>query len=178
MIAFFFFVCYNTLMDKNSKNEKIKYFPYKLTPVLLLLCALVILLCIAGIAVTVYRMILNGGVLSPSDFLKYPFLIGVCIFCITIIVALLIKSQYYVTSELVVTQFGFIKTKYLLKDVTEIEHDRDTHKLTVKFGEQFCVISCASEWDDDFVHAILQANPNIEYSYTLTENKPQNGEEN
>ncbi len=164
-------------MDKNTQQQT-ECFRYKLTPNLLLLCALVILLCIAGIAITVYRMILNGGVLSPSDFLKYPFLIAVCIFCIAIVVALLIKSQYAVTNEHLITQFGFIKTKYLLKDITEIEHDRDTHKLTVKFGEQFCVMTCLSEWADNFVRAILKANPNIEYSYTLTENKPQKGEEN
>lgn len=164
-------------MDKNTQQQT-ESFRYKLTPTLLLLCVLVIVLCLTGIAITIYRMILNGGVLSPSDFLKYPFLIAVCIFCIAIVVALLIKSEYAVTNEYLITQFGFIKTKYLLKDITAIEHDRDTHKLTVKFGEQFCVMSCLSEWADDFAHAILKANPNVEYSYTLTENKPQNGENN
>ena len=162
---------------KNANQQPAETFRYKLTPILLLLCALVLLLCVAGIVVTVYRMIINGGILSPTDLLKYPFLIAVCLFCIAIIIALLIKSQYLVTKDELITQFGFIKTKYPVKDITELEHDRDTHKLTVKFGEQFCVMSCASDWADDFVRAILQANPNIEYSYTLTENKPQNGDE-
>lgn len=164
-------------MDKNAKNKNAERFRYKLTPVLILLCVLAILLSVAGITVTVYRIILNGGISTPNDFFKYPFLIAVCVFCISIIVALLIKSEYAVTDTEIVTKFGFIKTKYALKDVTEIEHDRDTHKLTVKFGEQFGVLSCASEWEDDFVHAILKANPNIEYTYTLTENKPQTGDQ-
>ena len=80
-------------MRMNKKNPKIQSetFRYKLTPVLILLCVLVLLLCVAGIAVTIYRMILNGGVLTPTDFLKYPFLIAVCLFCIAIIVAQHIK---------------------------------------------------------------------------------------
>lgn len=161
-------------MDKNTQNKNVAHFRYKLTTALILLCALAILLCIAGIAVTIYRIILNGGIFTPSDFFKYPFLIAVCIFCISIIVGLLIKSEYAVTDTAIITQFGFIKTKYPVKDVTEIEHDRDTHKLTVKFGEQFCVLACSSEWADDFVQAVLRANPNVEYTYTLTENLPKN----
>lgn len=165
-------------MRMNKKNPKIQSetFRYKLTPVLILLCVLVLLLCVAGIAVTIYRMILNGGVLTPTDFLKYPFLIAVCLFCIAIIVALLIKSQYVVSGEEFYTQFGFIKTKYQIKTVTAIEHDRDLNKLNVKFGEEYCVLTCAREWADDFVRALLKANPDIDYSYTLTENKPQDEE--
>lgn len=164
-------------MNKTTKNKNGERFRYKLTPILLLLCVLAILLSVAGIVVTVYRIILNGGISTPNEFFKYPFLIAVCVFCISIIVALLIKSEYAVTDTEIITQFGFIKTKYALKDVTEIEHDRDTHKLTVKFGEQFSVLSCTSEWEDDFVRAILKANPNVEYTYTLTENKPQSGDQ-
>ncbi len=163
-------------MNKKTSNPQSENFRYKLTPVLLLLCALVLILCAAGIAITVYRMILNGGILSPTDFLKYPFLIAVCLFCIAIIVALLIKSQYIVTDEEFITQFGFIKTKYPVKKITAIEHDRDLHKLNVKFGEEYCVLSCPPEWADDFVRALLKANPDIDYSYTLTENKPQDEE--
>ena len=164
------------MKNKPQKNQA-ETFRYKLNPTMLLLCVLVLLLCVAGISITVYRMVLHGGILTPNDFLKYPFLIAVCVFCIVIIISLLIKSQYLVTDAELITQFGFIKTKYPVKAITEIDHDRDTNKLTVKFGEQFCVLSCISEWTDDFVHAILKANPNIEYSYTLTENKPQNGED-
>lgn len=163
-------------MDKKNLKNEWKFFRYKLTPVLVLLSVLVILLSAAGIGVTVYRMILNGGVLTPTDFLKYPFLIAVCVFCIAIIVALLIKSQYVVTDEEFITQFGFIKTKYVIKNITAIEHDRDVNKMNVKFGEDYCVLSCNAEWADDFVRALLKVNPDIDYSYTLTENKPQDEE--
>ena len=162
-------------MNKKSLKPIVKY-PYKLTPVLILLCVLVLLLCLAGIGVSVYRMILNGGILSPTDLLKYPFLIAVCVFCITIIVSLLIKSEYIVTNEELITKFGFIKTRYELKKMTKISHDRDLHKLTVNFGEEYAVLSCSPDWADELVSAILKINPNIEYTYTLTENKPKNEE--
>lgn len=162
-------------MNKKS-SQPIVNFTYKLTSVMILLCALVLLLCVAGIGVTVYRMILNGGVVTIDDLLKYPFLIAVCLFCIALIIALLVKSQYSVTKDELITQFGFIKTRYELKKITKISQDRDLHKLTVNFDEEFVVLTCSPNWADDLVSAILKVNPNIEYSYTLTENKPQNEE--
>ena len=178
MVAFSFLMCYNNVMKKdNAKKAETKYFRYKFTPVLILLCVLVLLLAIAGISVSIYRMILNGGILEFSDILKYPFLIAVCMFLIAIIIALLIKSQYGVTKDTFFTQFGFIKTNFSIKEITSIIHDRDLHKLTVYFGEEFCVITCHKEWADDFVQAILRCNLDIDYSYTLTENKPTENEE-
>ena len=164
-------------MSKNTQKTENTYFSYKFTPLLIVLCVLVLILALAGIGVTVYRMILNGGILEFYDFLKYPFLIAVCIFLIVLITALLIKSQYVVTKDGFITQFGLIKTSFTLKEITSIEHDRDTHKLTIRFGEEFCVIGCAPEWADDFVHEILTRNPDIDYSYTLTDNKPTNNED-
>ena len=176
LIAFSEWICYNNPMSKNN-SKKMDIFRYKFTPVLILCCILGLLLAIVGIIENVYRMIANGGIFNLTDVLKYPFLIAVCGFLIILIIALLVKSQYVVTDEYFITQFGFIKTKFLLKEITSIVHDRDTHKLSVYLGEIFYVISCSAEWEDDFVHSILQSNGDISYSYTLTENKPPENEQ-
>lgn len=165
-------------MDKNSQKQvQRKNFPYKFSPVLLLLCGLVLLLCMAGIAVSVYRMIANGGIFTFYDFLKYPFLILICVFCIVLIVALLIKSQYSLIGTELITQFGLIKTKYDVLKITELTHDRERSKLQINFGEEFFILLLNSAWEDDFVHELIKLNPNANYSYSLTSAPPSKDEE-
>lgn len=73
-LAFFSVVCYNTLMDKKNNTSNQKLFPYRLTPVLITLCVLVLLLSCAGIAVSVYRLILRGSLdFKIGEMLKSPF---------------------------------------------------------------------------------------------------------
>ena len=165
-------------MNKNPKQGATRQnFPYKFSPTLLLLCGLVILLCLAGIAVSVYRMIANGGILTFYDFLKYPFLILICVFCIVLIVALLIKSEYSLIGTELVTRFGLIKSRYDVLKITALTHDRELSKLQINFGEEFFVLTLDSAWEDDFVREIVKINPNADYSYTLTSAPPSNNEE-
>ena len=172
-LAFFSVVCYNTLMDKKNNTSNQKLFPYRLTPVLITLCVLVLLLSCAGIAVSVYRLILRGSLdFKIGEMLKSPFLICVCLFCILLIVSLLIKSQYILTEKELITQFGFIKSKFELKKITSISLDRNTHKLSVYFGEEFIVLTLMEIWQDDFVSELIKLNPDIDFTYTITENKP------
>ena len=162
-------------MDRNSQqNEQKLNFRYKFTPTLLLLCVLVLLLCIAGIVASVYRMIANGGILTFYDFLKYPFLILICVFCMVLIIALLIKSQYSIVGTTLITQFGFIKTKYDIKTITELMHDRELARLQVNFGEEFFILTLDPAWADEFVRELIKLNPDASFSYTLTSNNPSN----
>ncbi len=164
-------------MNKNSQQTNHQDFRYKFSPTLILLCALVLLLCLAGIAVSVYRMIINGGILTFYDFLKYPFLILICALCILLIIALLIKSQYSLIGTELVTQFGLIKSKYDVLKITDLLHDRETSKLQVNFGEEFFILSLDPAWADDFVHELVKINPNANFSYTLTSAPPSNNED-
>ena len=80
---------------------------------------------------------------------------------------MLIRSQYVIEDELFIMQFGFIKSKYNVKDITSILLNTDTHKLTVYMGEQYFVVTVNPEWNNDFVQAIREINPDIEFSFTL-----------
>ena len=137
-----------------------------------------LLLCLAGIAVSVYRMIVNGGSLTFYDFLKYPFLILICVFCMILIIALLVKSQYSLIGYELFTQFGLIKSKYDILKITELTHDRELSKLQINFGEEFFILTLNSAWEDDFVHELIKLNPDANYSYSLTSAPPSKDEEN
>ena len=91
------------------------------------------------------------------------FFVTVVLFAI--LLSLLICSYYAVDKEHIKTKFGFITSKYEIKDVDVITLDRNTNKLTVTFkNESFIVIVVKEQWYDDFVQAILDAKPAIEYS--------------
>ena len=158
-------------MKKNNKQQsEIKTFQYKFTSMLLCLCVAVLLLCAAGIGVSIWRIV-QYGIQDFNDVIKYPFLIAVCIFCIVFVVCVLCRSQYLVDGEHVVMQFGFIKTKYEIKKITALTFDRDANKLTVRFGEEYAMLAVNPEWNEQFVQAITDINGAIEYSFTLTEIK-------
>ena len=155
-------------MKKQAVPQNQKSFKFILTPLMIVLSCAVILLCLAGIALSVYRII-KEGIHGFTDALKSPFLIAVCLFGIVVVVALLIRSQYIVTDEHLITQFGIIKSKFAIQDITSILLDTDSHKLTVYMGEEYFVVSTNPEWNNDLVQALRERKPEIDFSFTLTE---------
>lgn len=125
-----------------------------------------LLLCVAGLIISVYRLS-NQGIDQFLDALQSPLLIAICVFAIVFIICVLAKSQYVVTDKHYISQFGFIKSRFLIKQVTKIELDSDTKKLTVFVGEEYMVLSIVPEQNDDFVQAMREANKNIEFTFTL-----------
>ena len=161
---------------KNQTNNETKRFRVKFSVKILILCALIVALSVGGIAVTVFRILNNHGIHGFLDVLKFPLLIAICLFCIALVISLLIKSEYTVEKDKFTTRFGFIKSKFPLDKITAIELDRDEHKLTVRYAEEFSVLGVGAEWQENFASAIIKANPEIEYSYTLPQPKPEKKE--
>ena len=167
-VAFLLSPCYNRAMKKNSSPKGAKYFKYQFTPLLIILSVLVIVLCLAGMGVSIYRIV-RFGVGGFTDALKSPLLIAICIFCIVLMISVLAKSQYIVDDTYYTTQFGFVKSKFPIKDVTKLELNMDTRKLTVYVGEEFSVLSLSPDWNDEFIAAIRAVKPEIEFTFTLAE---------
>ena len=153
----------------DQKNDK-QIFKITFSKSIYLLCVAVYLLCLAGTALSVWRII-KFGVHGFNDIIKYPFLIAVCLLCIVLVTAILIRSQYVVDKQYLITQYGLIKSKFAIKDITAVTLDSDSQKLTVNFGEPYTVISVSPAWNEQFVRALLAVNPNIDYSFTFSENK-------
>lgn len=161
---------------KKQSAETPKYFRFQLSPAVVVMSAAAILVSLAAIAIAVYN-IWRNGIHSFNDVLKYPFLILVGLALLVIVVALLIRSRYIVDDKYFVTQFGLIKSRCELKKITSVMLDRDTYKLTVYMNDDsYSVISVQSAWNEDFVRALLKGNPDIDYSYTVRENRPDNDE--
>ena len=133
---------------------------------MLALAVAVIALCLAGIAVSIYRL-LQTPPKGFSDYLKSPLLILISAFCIVVVIGILVKSQYVITNEYYILQFGFIKSKYPIKDITALQLDSDTRKMTVQTADGYTVLSLSERDNDEFVKAIQALNPEVEFSFTL-----------
>ena len=153
---------------KNQKQNNQIIFKYQFTKMLTVLAYAVILLCVVGIGVSAYR-IWALGIHGVYDALKSPFLILVCILCIVIVISILIRSRYVVENKNFIIQFGLIKSNFEIKKITSILLNSDTQKLTIYFGEDFTVISIPAAENENLVRALRDVNPNIDYSFTLTE---------
>ncbi len=156
-------------MDKKKVPQEAKRFKYTLTKTMLCLAIAVILLCGVGIGISVYR-IKTFGIHGFADTLQSPFLIAVCAFCIALVLSILFKSQYSVTATHYVIQFGFVKSKFPIKEITSLELNTTTNKLTVYVGEQFSVLTLNEKWRDDFIAAIREVKPEIDFTFTLADN--------
>lgn len=166
-VAFFHLACYNRIMKNTNSYEK-QVFKYNLSVKMIVLSILAILLSVAGIAVSANRIAqeeIDGFIAA----LRSPLLIFVCLACIVIVLSILIKSQYVIDGKDYITQFGFIKSRFPIKDITALVLDSDTKKLTVYIGEQYSVLSLNAEWNDAFIKALRDINPNIDFSFTLAE---------
>ena len=133
---------------------------------MMVLLVVALLLCVAGLIVSAYRLY-NQGINRFLDALQSPLLIAICVFAIVFIISVWAKSQYVVTDKHYISQFGFVKSRFLIKQVTKIELDSDTRKLTVFVGEEYMVLSIIPEQNDAFVQAMREANKNIEFTFTL-----------
>lgn len=156
---------------KRKDRKEVSRFPFKLSKTILILCVAALALCALGTAVSVFR-ILRYGVNGFYDVIKYPFMIFLCLLAILLIVTLLCKSEYVISEKYLHSNFGLIKSKVELKTITSAVVDLQEEKVTVYTGEEFFVLLLKKKAAQEFAAELLKANPKIDLSYTLSENKP------
>ena len=157
-------------MKNQSAPKEAKIYKIQFTKAIIAVSIAILLFCTVGIVVSIIQ-INSRGINGFYDILKYPFLILVSIFCIALVIAILVKSQYAIDSIYLTSQFGFIKSKYEIKKITAIVLNTDTNKLSIECKEEFFVISLNKEWNEAFVRDLLAVNPSIDYSFTFSDDK-------
>ncbi len=155
-------------MKKSSVPQEAKFFTFKFTLLMWILAGAALLLCVAGTALSIWRIAVEG-IHSFGDVLKSPLLIAISLFGIVLIVALLIRSGYAVKDGQFIIQFGLLKNRFPIEKITSILLDTDTHKMTIYMGEEYFVVTTDPTYNNDLVQAIRELNPSVEFSFTLAE---------
>lgn len=151
-----------------------KIFKYKFTTTTLVLVYLGLALSIAGIALNTFN-IFNERIWLYSNnslpIIRYVLVYFVSVALAVILISLLLSSYYSVDEKYFKTSFGIIKSSYDVKTIKLINIDRASGKLSVYFDEdKYVVIVVKKEWHDEFVDALLKANPEIEFTIESKEN--------
>lgn len=121
--------------------------------------------------------IIREGIHGVYEALQYPLLILVALFGIVVVTSLLIRSRYVLKGNTLITQFGIVKSKVNIADVTSLVLDTETKKIAVYVGEQYTFVSMPEKFNEPFVRELLNRNSKIDYSFTMTENKPPEDDE-
>lgn len=163
-------------MRESPNNKKLQgeTFRFRFTGVMLALLALLLALCAAGIGLTTWQFVdfLQGDISSAYDWLKYLLLYLVCILLAVIVVAMLIKSQYVITENALITQFGIIRSRYEIRKIYSVRLLRGSNKLAVYFDDfktKYIIIVVKETWYDGFVQALLARNERIEFDFITAE---------
>ena len=157
-------------MKNQTTNNQTKAFRFQFNKRTVFFTILGMLLCLAGIATSIWRLT-SEGVDGLTGALQSPLLIGICIFGLVVLISMLVRSQYLVDEKNVTVQFGIVKSKTPIESVTAIELDTDTNKLSLYTGETYTVIAVNKSWNDEFVKAIQAVKPSVDYSIVLAKPK-------
>jgi hypothetical protein len=154
---------------KDKKTQPIYRFKIHFSKAMRWLFIAIIALCLIGAGVSVWRIV-QYGVNGFTDVIKYPFLIGICLFGIVLVISIMAKSEYLVDDSCLILQYGFIKNRFKASEITSIVQDMEKKKLQIYFGqEQFIAVNVHLGGLEELVRALLKINPAIDYSFTFTD---------
>ena len=162
-------------MKTQNSSTQTKAFRFQFNKLTVFFSILGVLLCLAGITTSVWRLG-SDGVDGITSALQSPLLIAICLFGLVVLISMLVRSQYLVDEKDVTVQFGIIKSKTPIDSVTALELDADTNKLSLYCGETYTVIAVNKSWNDEFVKAIQAVKPSIDYSIVFAKQPPKKEE--
>ena len=151
-----------------------KTFKYKFTRLLKALMIVGMVLCVVGFGVNLYYCVTNGakhGADPVYPVMQYVLMFFVTVVLFVLLLSILVRSAYVIDGKFFKTRFGFIVSKYDVEKIDSITLDRKTVKLTVTFKSgEFMVIVVKQDWYEEFVTALLLANPKIKYDINSLDN--------
>lgn len=150
-------------------TDVMKKYKFRFTTLILILLWVTIVLCVAAFGWNIYRFTQTGAN-SVYEWIQYGILFFTSVFFAALIVSILIRSQYILTEKQLITQFGFIRSKYEIANITSVHLFKGAGKLAVYFNDnKYMVIVVKPEWYEEFIREIMQRNDKIGFSFSTAE---------
>ncbi len=151
-----------------------KIFKFKFTKPTLGAIAAGLAVALAAFCVNTYFVFSEGiaSAVNPAyPIIQYTVTYFVAALLLVILISMLLSSYYSIDGKTLKTSFGIIKSKYDIDKIETVSLDRTTNKLSVHFDSNtFMVIAVKEEWYEEFIDALIAANPKIEYAIQSKEN--------
>ncbi len=146
-----------------------KTYKFKFSKLIICLCIAALLVAVAGIVFTIYR-INRYGFSSPTLSIQHVVILLFAALAIVVFASLLMRSVYKVTDSEIVLWFGIVKSVYKIKDIESIHLFTKTNKLVLYFKDgKYTVIVVKPEWYNDFTKDILAKNDKIRYDVSISD---------
>lgn len=142
-------------------------FKYKYKPYIFVIMALSVILALATIGMTIYRLI-NGY--DPSKIFNAVITTLISLFIIVLVTSMMISSYYAVDDKNFILRWGILKNVIPVKEITKLLYDSDKKKLTVYYGteDNFMLVSLDKVNPIDIVDALRKRNAKILFeSYSV-----------
>ncbi len=161
-------------LEAKRETPQPKRYPFRFSPVMIVLFVIGLVLCAAGFGLTLWRFLafLEEDPGSVYGWMQHIILFFVCIFLAVLIIAMLIRSQYVITDRLLITRFGLIRSKYEIKSICSVHLFKGLDKLAVYFDDfqtKYIVIVVKPVWYEDFVRTLIDRKPSIGFSFSTPE---------
>lgn len=161
----------------NVTMKPLKSYKFRFSPLMITVFSLGIILCALCFALTSWQFVefvsgMRGDISSAWEWIKYLLLYFVSIFLAVLLIAMLARSRYMITDQLLITQFGIIYSKYEIKKIRSVALITGSKKLNVYFDDfknRFITIVVKEEWYDDFIKTLTTVNEKIEFDFTAPE---------
>ena len=144
-----------------------KKYKYSYSKLIIGLFILGIVIAVACIALNLYRFVLKirgEYEITGYDWFMLILVILLSIAFIVIAISCFVSSNYVVENKAVVLNWGIIKNKLDLIDVTTLKYYPDKNRVELIFSdESYFYIATKPEWVNDFISDIKTANSKILY---------------
>lgn len=145
-----------------------KQFNVKFSLAIYILLPVALLLSGGGIAWNIYNL-LNNNKLTKLIVSALTAILSFAIFLLA--VSVLIYSRYSFKNKLAILRFGIFTTKFNLEKAIKIVHFKLSDKLVLYFDNAtFTTILIKSTLYSDFIQAVRQINPSVQFEKETEEN--------
>lgn len=146
-----------------------KKFQYEFSKLIKILIFVALVLCALGLALNVWRVV-NVGADNFYSTLQYVLIFAVTIGAPIVLISMLISSGYEITDQHIVSNFGIIKSRFKLDDVSKLVYVTSKNKLFVYFKDDtYMNIIVNEKWIQEFIGCVLEKRKKIEIEYTTGE---------
>jgi len=143
-------------------------FKYKFSITILIIIIAAFFLSAACFTLNLIKLINNSKmsiILTVSEYISIGLGMLLPIILTAIIIGVFIDSKYTVTDKYLYINWGILKDKHLLEDVTDIEVNNVNRKMIIKFKDESAAYIAVSPSDfKNFSTELMKKNKNIFYT--------------
>jgi hypothetical protein len=143
-------------------------FNYKKSALITVAVLLLIGFAIAGSVLNIIKIVQSTG--DALKALGYCIALAICLLTLVCAMGVMFFSSYTVNSDYVTIRYGIFYEKIKLAAITGVTVFKKTDALVIYYGNnKYQVILTDVENYDNFINALLEANPDVAYDVRHTD---------